>query len=244
MGGYTDNLPKGMLSIQGKSLIEWQVEKLRDTGLTDIAIVTGYRREAIAFSGIAYYHNPDWADTNMVETLMCAREALCSDVLLCYSDILYTRDLAQLASSSPVDVGVCVDIAWRDYWNLRFGSTEEDLETLTVSPDGRIIELGKPAPSSEGLNHRYIGLLKFSCRGVEDLLRVYDSRKATQAAWPQSGKPFRQGYMTDLLHQLIVAGAKVMPITTCGDWMEFDTAQDYELACRLHSEGKVKGLFQ
>jgi L-glutamine-phosphate cytidylyltransferase len=244
MGRYTDNLPKGMLSIHGKSLIEWQVKKLRAIGLTDIAIVTGYRCEAIAFCGITYYHNPDWADTNMVETLMCAREALSSDVLVCYSDILYTRELAQMASSDPVDMGVSVDAAWRDYWTLRFGSTEEDLETLTVSPDGQIVELGRPAISSEGLGHRYIGLLKFSRRGAEELLRVYDLRKAAQAVWPQSGKPFRQGYMTDLLHQLIVAGAKVMPIITRGGWMEFDTAQDYELACRLHSEGKAKGLFE
>jgi choline kinase len=244
MGPYTSDFPKGMLSIQGKSLIEWQLQRLRSIGIADIAIVTGYRREAIAFPGITYYHNPDWASTNMVETLMCAREALAADVLLCYSDILYTRALALLASGFPGDIGVSVDAAWRDYWRLRFGSTEEDLETLSLSPDGRIAELGRPATSSAGLDYRYIGLLKFSRQGMERLLRAYDLQRANQADWPQSGKPFRQGYMTDLLHRLILSGAEVRPVITHGGWMEFDTAQDYELACRLHVEGKAQGLFQ
>ncbi len=243
MGVHTEGLPKGLLSIQGRSLIEWQLGRLRDEGVRDIIVVTGYRAEMLVFPGVSYYHNPSWADTNMVETLMCARAELRGDLLVSYSDIIYTQDLLHLALRSAVDIGVAADADWRAYWLSRFGTTETDLETLTVSSDGRITELGSPANSSEGLDYRYIGLLKFSGRGLSRILQIYDERKELQVPWPKSGKPFEQGYMTDLLQEAIVSGIEVTPIVTRGGWMEFDCAADYELACSLRATGRAEGLF-
>ena len=74
LGKYTENLPKCMLEFNGKSLIERQVDTLRKAGITDISIVRGYQPEKITISGVRYYHNPDFSNTNMVETLFCAEK--------------------------------------------------------------------------------------------------------------------------------------------------------------------------
>lgn len=242
MGKYGENLPKGMLPINGKSIIEWQIERLNGIGISDIIIITGYKAETIKFSGVTYYHNADYANTNMIETLMCARETLDTDVLISYGDILYTKELAKKTADCAADIGVAADSAWRDYWRLRYGSTEVDLETLSLSADGRINEIGKPVSSSAGIDLRYIGLLKFSKKGMSTALKLYDDKKNKDELWIQSGKPFKKGYMTDMLHELIIGGRTVYPVVTRGGWIEFDTVEDYEKALAMSGSDRLNGL--
>jgi L-glutamine-phosphate cytidylyltransferase len=243
LGKYTRNLPKGMLSFNGKPLIEWQIQQLRKAGITDISIVTGYQREKIAYPGVGYFHNPDFASTNMVESMLCARDSLHgADVLVSYSDILFTGDLVALACRSCGDIGVAVDRDWRTYWMERYGTTETDLESLTVK-DNVIVELGKPMSSSADIDYRYIGMIRFSSAGMAKALEIYDRKKAADESWRQSGKSFRNGYMTDLLNELIVEGNSVLPIVSDGDWLEFDTNEDYEVTLKLLQEGKISSRF-
>lgn len=233
MGAMTGDLPKGMLVVGGKTLIERQLETLRSVGLDDIVIVTGYQAEKIRYGGVRYCHNPDYAATNMVETLFCARKELDDDILVTYSDIIYTAELAEAVISSGHDIGVAVDSAWRDYWRLRYGTTETDLESLMVSEQGLITDIGRPLESSDGLMYRYIGLLRFSCHGMSQLLAIYDRKKEEGTAWSQSGNRFVKGYMTDLLHEAISCGLPVKPVTFSGGWLEFDTEQDVAVDLKL-----------
>jgi choline kinase len=242
MGKYGENLPKGMLPINGKSIIEWQIGKLREIGISDIVIVTGYKAEMITFEGITYFHNPAFADTNMVETLMCAREAFDTDILVSYADIVCTRKLVAMVAGCGYDIGVAIDEGWRDYWMLRYGTTETDLETLIVSEDGKITCIGKPVSSSEGLNYRYIGLIKFSVGGISSAMELYNWKKRRNENWIQSGKPFAMGYMTDLLHELIIRGQMVYPVITRGGWLEFDTVEDYEKALHMSGSDTLSNL--
>jgi choline kinase len=242
MGKYGENLPKGMLPINGKSIIERQIEKIREIGISDIVIVTGYKAEMITFEGVTYFHNTAYAETNMVETLMCAREALDTDILISYADVVCTRNLVSMVAGCGYDIGVAVDENWRDYWMLRYGTTEIDLETLTVSEDGKITGIGKPVSSSEGLDYRYIGLIKFSESGIADAMELYSRKKRRNEIWLQSGKPFAMGYMTDLLHELIMGGRTVYPVVTRGGWFEFDTVEDYEKAQAMSKSGRLNGL--
>lgn len=244
MGKYTVNLPKGMLAVNGKTLIERQIEKFRSVGLADITIVTGYRSEAINYPGVRCVHNPDYAETNMIESMMRAREIMDADILVSYSDIVYTRELLKATAESPAAIAVAVDADWRAYWKLRFGTTEADLETLSVGKDGRITELGKPVGSSEGIDYRYIGLLKFSRQAVVAVIELYETKKSKNESWQPSGKSFRQGYMTDLLNELIRMGIEVRPVVSHGGWLEFDRAEDYELIGTLEKAGKTAGLFE
>jgi len=173
---------------------------------------------------------------------MCAREALVDDVLISYGDILYTKELAKKMIDNSNDIGVAVDSTWRDYWLLRHGTTEVDLETLSLSEDGRINEIGKPVTSSSGIDLRYIGLLKFSKKGMSTALRLYDDKKNRDAFWIQSGKPFKKGYMTDMLHELIMTGASVHPVMTQGGWLEFDTVSDYEMVPKILKASELSWL--
>lgn len=238
MGALAESIPKGMLVVDGRTVIERQLETLRSIGVADIVIVTGYQAEKIAYGGVRYYHNPSFASTNMVETLMCARDEMTEDILVAYSDIIYSRELATAVAFSGYDIGVAVDGSWRDYWMLRYGTTETDLESLAVSDEGLITDIGRPVDDSTGLNYRYIGLLKFSSRGIRDILYLYGKKRNEKSSWKQSGNPFEKGYMTDLLNEAITSGYHVRPVVTNGGWLEFDTGQDYEVGCDCLKSGR------
>ena len=41
LGKYTENIPKGLLKLSGKTILEMQIECYRNAGITDISIVKG-----------------------------------------------------------------------------------------------------------------------------------------------------------------------------------------------------------
>ena len=179
LGKYTENLPKCMLSFAGKPLIQRQVETLQQAGITDISIVRGYQPDKINIPNIKYYHNEDFAITNMVETLFCAEQELDGkeDVLICYADIIYEPQVLQKIINSPADVGVTVDEDYWEYWQARTNKPEEDMESLIIQ-NGTITELGDTKCPREQANVRYVGLIKLSPKGVHVLKKVYHHHKA------------------------------------------------------------------
>ena len=43
----SEDLPKPMVPVLGKPILQYQIEGLRENGITDITIMTGYKAEAI-----------------------------------------------------------------------------------------------------------------------------------------------------------------------------------------------------
>src|SRR3989338_1785536 len=242
MGNYAQDIPKGMLTFAGHTLIERQIRLFQNAGIKEIIIVTGYKSQKIKYKGVAYYHNQNYKSTNMIETLVCAEKELNTDLVVSYSDILYRGELLKAVTHNSGDIIVSADKDWRKYWMMRYGTTETDLETLPVSENGKISEIGKPVRSPKGIKYRYIGLLKFSQKGIKQLLGYYHSKKAKNEKWKQSGNMFLKGYMTDMLHELIESKMDIQAEITKGNWFEFDTSKDYELALKLYNTGKISFL--
>lgn len=242
---YTEDLPKGMLAFDGKTLIERQVDLYRTNGISDITVATGYRAEKIKYSGIHYTHNPDYSSTNMVETLLSARSALRGDTLVSYADVVFEERVLQYVLKDRSDIGVLVDTAWKDYWIMRYGDTHTDIEGLKLDEKGRVTEIGKPEDSDDEIDGRYVGLIKFSPRGAERFLSVYDQAKAQfwNKPW-QTSRTFQRAYMTDMLQALVDDGVDVRAIKIEHGWLEFDTVNDYEDIVRRKESGNLGSIFK
>lgn len=244
---YTQDLPKGMLVFSGKTLIERQIEAYREAGIEKIIIVRGFAAEKIAYDGVTYYTNKDYAATNMVESLLAARAEFDDDVIVSYSDIVFEKRLLERMMRETADFAVAVDDAWKEYWMKRYGTVDFDTESLSIGSDGAITELGKENPPLEVIDARYIGLLKFSRRGLQYIADLIDKAKARleeNEPWQQSGKPIRQAYMTDLLNAVIEAGEKIQAVRFQHGWLEFDTNEDYENARRWSENGKISEVIR
>ncbi|MBI4053509.1 MAG: phosphocholine cytidylyltransferase family protein [Candidatus Diapherotrites archaeon] len=242
---YTKDLPKGMLDFMGKPLVKWQVDVYKKMGVDDVIVIRGFAADKINFSGVRYYENKDFANTNMVETLFCAEKELEGEVLVSYADVLFEPKVLKKVLDSNADIGVTVDLAWKDYWTARLGSFELDTESLGFDDSGAITGLGTDSPPIEEIDGRYVGLLKFSKKGVEQARKVYHAgRKGFLGKpWGPSGKVFQKAYMTDLLNKCIEAGNRVEAIRIERGWLEFDTNGDYEKMMQLEKAGGLKRFF-
>ncbi len=77
----TDDTPKPMIPVHGVPMIVSIMRALRENGIGEIVIVTGYRWEAFEplkemFPGVRLIHNPLWAECNNISSMYAARDCL------------------------------------------------------------------------------------------------------------------------------------------------------------------------
>lgn len=227
---YATGIPKGMLNFAGKSLIERQVKHLRDCGIFDISIVTGFASDKINIEGVKYYKNECYEVTNMVASLMCCSDEFNDDILICYADILYERRLINQLIAAKGDFIVLADVEWKDYWEKRYGKVDFDIESFKIDESKRIIEIGKDCENSAEIDARYIGLLKFSRDGINRAKKLYEVAcdKYGLSNWGDIRRAPQKAYMTDLLQKLILEGNDIQASLVSKGWVEFDTNEDFE----------------
>jgi len=246
LGELTKNKPKGLLEFQGKSLIEWELKALRSTGIKEIIVIRGYMAKKIDYPNIKYYNNKNYANTNMVESLMCARKELKGPIIVSYADILYEKRVVEELIKAKGKIVVTVDTAWREYWKARIGTDKKDIESLKFGEQGdRITLIGSKETNPKNIDGRYVGLIKFSAKGIEILKKVYkkEKEKYEGGKWKNS-KSFAQGYMTDILQAIIDTGYKVKPLKINHGWLEFDNVQDYQKTSKWAKEGSLQRFFE
>lgn len=243
---YTENLPKGMLPFMGKTVIERQIEIYRDLGIKDIVIVRGFAADTIKYEGIKYYTNIDYANTNMVESFMTAKKEFDDDIIVSYSDILFEKQMVKKMIQTDEDYAIAVDINWRSYWKKRYGRVDFDTESLSLDEHDNIKELGLESPELESIDARYIGLLKFSKKGLKHIEMILEDayKKYQDKPWQQSGKTVRKAYMTDLIEAIIESKEQVKAIKFYNSWIEFDTNEDYENACKWIEDGSINDIIK
>lgn len=238
----TEDRPKCMVPLLGKTILDRQVAVLNRAGIVDIAIVVGHGAAAVPADRFTLYTNPDYSVTNMVVSLMCARDWLTrgDDVLICYGDIVYTDTVLETILQSPHDINVCIDKGWRSYWQERMDDPLSDAETMKFGPDGRIIELGKKPTSYAEIEGQYIGLQLWRAGAVPGILGFYDGLDRDAI---YDGKPFPKMFMTSFIQSMINAGKPIMPAIINHGWLEIDTLDDLALCERLHDAGRLGELY-
>jgi len=71
---HTNDRPKCLVELAGQSMLSRQLAVLGELGIDDIVLVGGYRSDQLAGFGHKVVRNQDFATTNMVHSLFCARE--------------------------------------------------------------------------------------------------------------------------------------------------------------------------
>lgn len=226
MRQLTDERPKCLVELAGRSLLDRQLEALRAAGIDGIGIVTGYLRERLAGRGLAEFHNPRWETTNMVASLACAsawlRQAPC---IVSYSDIFYEASAVTALVDCAAPLAVTYDPDWRRLWERRFADPLSDAETFRLDAGGRLADIGGRPDSMEQVQGQYMGLLRIAPEGWLEIERIRD-------ALPPGERD--RIHMTGTLRRVIEAGRlPVAAVAYRGPWGEVDSAEDlavYEAA--------------
>jgi len=215
----TDEIPKCLVKLRGKSLLDWQLSALRTAGITDIAIVTGYRRDLLAKYNLVEFYNSRWADTNMVTSLSCAdswlRESPC---IVSYSDIFYGSDAIQSIMKVSARLAVSYDPNWFKLWNRRFVDPLSDAETFLIGADGKLIEIGNKPTSVDQIQGQFMGITFFTPDGWKEFNFVRSSLSQDLAD---------QMHMTGSLQGVIEAdNISILGVPYEREWGEVDSESD------------------
>ena len=214
--------PKCLTLLHGRPLLEYQLSALKEAGITDIAVVTGYMREALLSYDLVEFHNPRWAETNMVSSLCCAREWLMNEeCIVSYSDIFYTSEAVTALLNNKDNISLTYDPSWLDLWRQRFSDPLSDAESFKLDDEYFLTEIGNKTTDATLIQGQYMGLLKFSPVGWK-LVEMY---RAELPAVMQDNM-----HMTGTLNAMIQQNnIKVRAFPYEGRWGEIDSPED--LAC-------------
>ena len=113
----TAKIPKCLVPLRGKTILEWQIEVAQSIGIEDIIVITGFRSEAIQIPGITKVHNPQYKNSNMVYSLFCAEPLMKPEFVISYGDIVYSPEILSRLIKSEAPISVVVDDEWEQYWN-------------------------------------------------------------------------------------------------------------------------------
>lgn len=238
----TANVPKTMVEYKGKKLIEYEIQALQSAGIKEIAIVGGYKFEVLKdfvknrFGINRFFENKNYANTNMLHSLFCAREFLCEcinqkqDIIISYADIVYFTECVKSLIHTNGEFAICVDKQWQKLWEARFDDILGDAETLKMQKDSNgefyITELGKKPKTLNDIEAQYMGLFKFSHDFLDKVIALYDSLDKNAIF---DSQPYNNIYMTSFLQELINKYHNAKAVIVNGNWCEIDFKSDLEI---------------
>jgi len=234
LGRETDVVPKALVSVMGRPMLDWILEALGAAGFArqDVVFIGGYRADVVRarYPELTFVMNREWERNNVLASLLCAREWLAGGFVSTYADIVYRGStVKKLVDSGHAAVLGC-DTDWRRRYVDRSLHPESDGEKMRAQGE-RVIEVSRRI-APESASGEFIGVAKFSSEGAADLVAAYDRALATLAgseqAW-REGRPFERAYLIDLLQTMIESGSSFHRVDTHGGYMEIDTGED--LAC-------------
>jgi len=221
----TVDRPKVMLPIAGKPLLRWLIDSFKKENINEITVVGGYRADAIDTAGIKLVVNERHAQTGELTSLVCALDALESDTLISYGDLLFRSYVLRDLVEGKADFSVVVDSSRTEASNL----TVRDFAYCSRADDrglfGSQVLLqrvtGEEA-AGEPPQGRWIGMLNVSRQGLVQL-------KAVLAALRARGD-FEQLDMPSLLNALIADGAQIEVLYVHGHWRGVNDLDDLRQA--------------
>lgn len=229
----TNEKPKCLLEVGGKTILSRTLEALRANGIDNIVVVRGYQSHLINYPNITYYQNSNFRKNNILGSLFYAEDEMNCDFIFSYSDILYTQEIVEKVVHSEADISLVVDVNWMELYKGRDQHPISEAELVKVE-NGAVAKIGKDVVSPEEAHGEFIGLAKFTKVGAEVMKTAYHRAAEEHSTSPfQNAASIEKAYMTDMIQEIVDGGSLVRSVDIEGGWIEIDTPQDLERAQTL-----------
>lgn len=231
LGPLTRNVPKGLLNIGAKPIIQKQIELFCRKKISDIFIVTGPNSEKFNFKNVTYIKDKNYEEHDVLGSLMAARSIMNTDMLMCYSDILFDDKILDQMLNFQGDIGIAVEMNWLPGYENRTQHTISEADNVFID-NGKVSKIRKnmiEEMKNEKLGE-FVGIMCLSSKGAKDFVLTYERLEKSHKGSFHNAPSIKKAYLTDMLQELINLNFDVMPIICKGEWCEIDTPQDLEEA--------------
>ncbi len=222
----TEEEPKALLNIGGKSLLEWQATSLVDCGIEEIVFLAGFNLPAVERSlahlgrrwpGTRFraIYNPFYGVADNLATCWMARHEMDGDFLLLNSDTLFSLPVLEALLASPTaPISLAVDHKQR--------YDDDDMKVQLAG--SRLLDIGKKLPP-ERVQGESIGMLYFRGDGPRRFVAALEAAMLDPAA-------IRQWYLSVIA--ALAPEVEVQAVTISGrPWCEIDYPVDLQTARRM-----------
>lgn len=219
MRDLTEALPKPMLEVRGKPVLQHIVEGLRESGLTDLLVVVGWRAEVVknffgngSGLGVRVEYQTQTVQDGTGRVVALARDfAGDAPFLLSYGDILVPPDNYRRVVATHAGAEAVVTVKRSDdvsQGGAVFVNDKFELTDLREKP--------KPGePTSPWYN---AGVYAFRSSIFDHIARLQPS-------------PRGEYELTDAIRALALSGKKVQALEIAGDWAD---VRDPEILAQLN----------
>ena len=235
LGKLTKSLPKGLVKINGQTIIQRQIEFLRHNGINNIIIVTGPNAHCFDFKDVTYVPDHNYEQHDVLGSLMAARNYMNDGFIMLYSDIIFDESILKSILNFKGKIGIAVDMDWR-------GKYEKRTEHPITEADNVLIESGKItrtkkfiSKTNSGKIGEFMPLMILSSEGANLFVKTFEKLEKTHKGKFHEMPSLKKAVLTDMLQELIDSKIIISPIIISGKWSEIDTLQDLEIAKKKFS---------
>ena len=223
LGELTKGYPKSFVEINGKKLIEYNMDMLRDIGVEKIIIVTGYREDAFAeltkdMDDVVLKYNPFYSLVNVLGSFYMGMDELDDDFIFLHADTLCDKSIFDRLIQLEADV------------NLPVEYKKCDDEAMKVrSEGGKLVEITKQMPV-EAAEGEFIGVASFR-KEVLDVLK----QKVKEVLADGDFASYFEGAIQRMIEE---TDCNIRPFDIGNaPWAEIDFKEDYDRAVELFGKG-------
>ncbi|MDP7197621.1 MAG: phosphocholine cytidylyltransferase family protein [SAR202 cluster bacterium] len=232
LGHHTKEIPKGLVDVNGKSIIERQIELFKKNGITEIVIVRGYKKEKFCWNDVTFIDNEDFANNNQLASLVLAQNMVSGSVLILFGDLIFEQTILDQIFASNSDISIAVDLNWKERYDENRNNQFPALAEIENDKITRISE--NKSLARKKLSGEFFGIMKLSSKGSKILTDVIEKTKHHKGKFHDSDS-FTMCKIPDIIQEIIDLEFVVKPILVDGKWFEVDTILDLE---------KAKTIFQ
>jgi len=231
LGKETIDIPKGLLKITKKSIIEMQLDLFQENHLSDITIITGPNKDKFKFKNVNYIQNKDSKNQEVLGSLMKSKSIMNDEVLTSYSDIIFDASIFHSMLDFKGDIGIAVDLDWEKKYSNRTQHPKSEADNVLIE-NRRILKIKKNIKESKSTQNlgEFVGLMKLSKNGAKIFVEKFNNLIKFHEGKFHNAPSIKKAYLTDMLQELIDSGILVEPIIINGKWYEIDTPQDLQIA--------------
>jgi choline kinase len=212
----TDDRPKCLVELSGRTVLHWQLANLASVGVTEAVVVTGFRADRVdeeiarldlPSMNVRTLFNPFYALSDNLATCWLARAEFAGGSLLLNGDSLIESAIAERLMAAPAaDITVTID--------RKSGYDADDMKVLTEGDTLKAI--GKTITEYDAES---IGFLRFSGAGAALFTRYVE-------AIIRRPEGLKRWYLS-VINEIAQDTGKVRVQSIQGlDWAEMDFPED------------------
>jgi len=235
--------PKSMFEVAGRTLLDWQINALKNNNLTNITVITGYKSGEMKAEGTTFQENKNYKRGSELHSLMEARGKMTKGFIMLYSDILFEDHIMAEILTCHEDIILVVDNTMQ-YHAPEANKTQDFVisknkhqptrRKISFACENIISKIGSKL-NPETATHEFIGLAKFTKTGAEQLLQTYEDCVKNYHGKFQEADDISQFKFTDLIQEMIDRGYVANFLEIHKGWLEIHRAEDIDLANRFLS---------